>query len=245
MKFSIVTFIIQIVNFALLAYILYRVLYKPLRNIMEKRRRLVMEDIDKAVRMKEEAVGIKEKYEKLVKETEALKKKEMEHAVEQAEEARKAIMERAVREADEEKEKASAVIENERSEMMEKLRMGAVDVSALLAARLLSPLADESLHRKLTELMLKELEERPPAIPERGSEGSRAVVASAYALNNSEAGSLEALLKDYVGPAVVIEYKVEPELIGGVRLWVDGLVLDGSLKGQLAAFKERAREGLT
>ena len=49
MKFSIATFVIQIVNFVLLSYILYRVLYRPLRNIMEKRRRLVMEDVDRAV----------------------------------------------------------------------------------------------------------------------------------------------------------------------------------------------------
>ena len=68
MRFSITTFVIQIINFVLLSYILYRVLYRPLKNIMEKRRRLVMEDIDRAVRMKEDAIKIKEKYEKLMKE---------------------------------------------------------------------------------------------------------------------------------------------------------------------------------
>ena len=103
MKFSITTFVIQIINFVLLSYILYRVLYKPLRNIMEKRRRLVMEDIDRAVRMKEDAVKIKEKYEKLMKEIDSIGKKEMEKAVGQGEEAKAAILERASREAREEK----------------------------------------------------------------------------------------------------------------------------------------------
>ena len=55
---------------------------------------------------------------------------------------------------------------------------------------------------------------------------------------------METLLKDYVGQRVDIEKKVEPELIAGVRLWLDGHVLDGSIKGQLAAFKDRALEGL-
>ena len=243
MKFSIATFVIQIVNFVLLSYILYRVLYRPLRNIMEKRRRLVMEDIDRAVRMKEDAVTMKEKYEKLLKELDAQKRREIEKAVEQAEEAKNAILERASREAGEEKEKAAAVIENERREMMAALRADAADVSAELASRLLAPLADETLHGKLVEIMLKDLEEHPPAAPERGGEGLRAVVSSAYPLGSQDTASLDALLREYVGPTVSIEYRVDPELISGLRLWLDGLVLDGSLKGQLAAFKERALEG--
>ena len=244
MKFSITTFVIQIINFVLLSYILYRVLYKPLRNIMEKRRRLVMEDIDRALRMKEDAVKLKEKYEKLMKEIDSFEKKEMEKAVGQGEEAKAAILERAAREAREEKEKATAVIENERREMMSALKVDAAEISAELASRLLSSLADVALHRKLVEMMLKELEEHPPALADRPGEVAKAVVASAYALDESESRSMETLLKDYVGPRVDIERKVEPELIAGVRLWLDGHVLDGSIKGQLAAFKDRALEGL-
>lgn len=45
MKLNLTTFIFQIINFVLLAYILHRVLYKPIRAIMEKRKRLVMEDV--------------------------------------------------------------------------------------------------------------------------------------------------------------------------------------------------------
>lgn len=243
MKFSITTFVIQVINFVLLSYILYRVLYRPLKNIMEKRRRLVMEDIDRAVRMKEDAINIKERYEKLVKEMDTLKKREMEKAVGQAEEAKQAILERAGREAREEKEKAAAVIENERREMMAGLRVDAAEISAELASRLLFSLADEALHRKLVEMMLRELEEHPPTAPERGGEGAKAVVSSAYPLGEPESRSIETLLKDYLGPTVNIEQKVDPELIAGVRLWLDGHVLDGSLKGQLVLFKERALEG--
>ena len=244
MKFSITTFIIQILNFALLSYILYRVLYRPLRNIMEKRNRLVMEDIDRAVRMKEDAINIKDKYEKLITEMSVIKKSEMEKAVEQAEEAKRTILERAAREAREEKEKATAVIENERREMMAALKVDAVDVSAELASRLLSSVADEVLHGKLIEMLLREIEEHPLSVPDRGGEGVKAVVVSAYALKDSESDSIETLLKDYVGATVNIEQKVDSELIAGVRLWIDGHVIDGTLKGQLAAFKERALKGL-
>lgn len=240
MKLSLTTFIIQIVNFVLLAYILHRVLYKPIRGIMEKRKRLVMEDIDRALRMKEDAIAIKERYERLTGEAEVFRKKEMEKAVEQAEEAKKLIMEKAVREAEAEKEKARAVIENESSEKTASLRKDAVEISSELAARLLVPLADEALHKRLVELMVRELEERPPAGPVYGKDGAKASVVSAYHLSELEFQGIETLLKDYAGPSLSIEWKVDPDLIAGVRIWLDGLVLDGSLKGQLAAFRERA-----
>ena len=164
--------------------------------------------------------------------------------MEQAEEAKRTILERAAREAREEKEKATAVIENERREMMAAVKVDAVDVSAELASRLLSSLADEVLHGKLIEMLLREIEEHPLSVPDRRGIGVKAVVVSAYALKDSEADSIDTLLKDYVGATVNIEQKVDPELIAGVRLWIDGHVLDGTLKGQLAAFKERALEGL-
>ena len=240
MKLSLTTFIFQIINFVLLAYILHRVLYRPIRRIMEKRKRLVMEDIDRALRMKEDAIAIKEKYEQLTGEAEEFRKKVLEKAVEHAEETRKLIMEKAVREAEAEKEKARAVIENERAEKTASLRKDAVEISSELAARLLAPLADEPLHKRLVELMVHDLEERPPAAPAHGKEGAKASVVSAYHLSDTEFRSIETLLKDYAGSSLSIEWQVNPELIAGVRIWLDGLVLDGSLKGQLAAFRERA-----
>lgn len=190
--------------------------------------------------MKEDAITIKEKYERLTGEAEVFRKKEMEKAIEHAEETKKLIMEKAVREAEAEKEKARAVIENERIEKTASLRKNAVEISSELAARLLVPLADETLHKRLVELMLRELEERPPAAPAYDKDGAKASVVSAFHLNDPEFRSIETLLKDYGGPSLSIEWKVDPELIAGVRIWLDGLVFDGSLKGQLAAFRERA-----
>ena len=61
--------------------------------------------------------------------------------------------------------------------MMSSLKTDAAEISAELASRLLSSLADEALHRKLVEMMLKELEEHPPSLAGRPGEGAKAVVA--------------------------------------------------------------------
>lgn len=240
MEFSLTTFIIQLINFALLVYILRRVLYRPLRNIMDKRRRLVMESVDKAMVMKEDAVRLKEKYEKLTAELEAFKVSEMERAVKEAEEAKNKILDTARKDALEEKQKAAAVIEYERSEMMQEVKAASAEISAGIAARLVGPLADENLHRKLFRVMMDELESRPPAPSGRGGTAGKAVAGSAYALTNSERTELESLLREHLGQELEVEHKVDPSLVAGLRLWVEGQVFDGSVAGQLSAFRERA-----
>jgi len=240
MKFSLTTFIIQIINFSVLAFILYRVLYRPLRNIMDKRRRLVMEDVDRAIKLKEEAVSLKEKYEALMAGIEAYRKAEMERAVGEAEKAKKEILDTAKHEAFNEKEKAAAVIETDRTEMMERLRIDAAEISSSLAARLVSPLADEQLHAKLVRLLAGELETHPPATVRGGGRSGRATVTSAYQLSPAQASEIESLIWEHMGAGLNIEHAVDPGLIAGVRLWVDGQVMDGSLRGQLEFFRERA-----
>jgi F-type H+-transporting ATPase subunit b len=244
MKINITTFIIQLINFALLSYVLQRVLYKPLKAIMEKRKRLVMADIDRALQMKEDAVKMKERYDKLLADIEVARKRELEKAIEEAEETRRIILEGAAREAAAEKEKAAAVMENDRHEMMAALRESSASISVELATRLLMPLADEALHTKLTDMMLRELEENPPVICSRNNgDGARAICYSAYKLKDACNKNFNSILKEFVGASARIEHKVEPELIAGVKLWLDGVVLDGSLRGQLDAFKENALEG--
>jgi len=244
MSISLSTFVIQIINFLLLAYILYRVLYRPLRTLMEKRKRLLMEDIDKGMRLKEEAVTLKEKYEKLMEEADRLYEKKTDEALEAAEEKRREVLARAAKEAQDEKDKAEAVIESRRREMEEGVRKGAAEAAGILSTRILSEFADISLHNKLVGTMLEELEQRPPARQAGPESASKVSIASAYELDESRKGEFESLLLDRLGPDVSFEHKADPELVAGVRIWVDGLVLDGSIKGQLAAFVERAEKSL-
>lgn len=240
MKFDVQTFVIQIINFTLLAWILYRVLYRPLKNIMDKRRRLVMDDVDRAIRTKEEAVSLKERYERLMAGIEEFKRTEMERAVKEAEEAKREIIDAAKREAFQEKEKATAIIGSERAEMMGRVIEDAAEISAGLAARLMEPLADEDLHKKLVRMMADELERHPPARPQGAARAGKATVSSAYPLAPGERRELESLLGEQFGPELRIEHAHDPGLMAGVRLWVDGQVMDASLKGQLAYFRERA-----
>jgi F-type H+-transporting ATPase subunit delta len=71
----------------------------------------------------------------------------------------------------------------------------------------------------------------------------RARVRSAVALTETERTALAARLGAAVGKTVVIQERVDPDLLGGLVAEVGGLVADGSLDGQLARIKERLERG--
>ena len=73
----------------------------------------------------------------------------------------------------------------------------------------------------------------------RGYRGeSMAVVTSAVPLKEAETVALRGKLEKKLGRQVVLRCLVDPGLIGGVRVEVDGRVIDGSIRNKLEEIKE-------
>ena len=73
----------------------------------------------------------------------------------------------------------------------------------------------------------------------RGYRGeSVAVVTSAVPLKEAETVALRAKLEKKLSKTVIMQFRVDPELIGGIRVEVDGRVIDGSLRNKLDEIKE-------
>ena len=73
----------------------------------------------------------------------------------------------------------------------------------------------------------------------RGYRGeSMAVVTSAVELKEAETVALRAKLEKKLGRKVTLQCRVDPELIGGIRVEVDGRVIDGSIRNKLEEIKE-------
>ena len=66
---------------------------------------------------------------------------------------------------------------------------------------------------------------------------------SATPLTEEAVESIKASLEKTVGQSIVVETEVDPELIGGVIARVGDLVLDGSVRTQLASIKETLIKG--
>ena len=73
----------------------------------------------------------------------------------------------------------------------------------------------------------------------RGYRGeSVAVVTSAVPLKEAETVALRAKLEKKLSKTVIIRCETDPALIGGVRVEVDGRIIDGSLRNKLDEIKE-------
>jgi F-type H+-transporting ATPase subunit delta len=67
----------------------------------------------------------------------------------------------------------------------------------------------------------------------------RATVTSAVPLEKAELGRIQASLHRLTGKQVTLDARVDPSLIGGVVTTVGNVVLDGSLRTQLATLRDR------
>ena len=73
----------------------------------------------------------------------------------------------------------------------------------------------------------------------RGYQGeSMAIVTSAVPLKEAETVVLRAKLEKKLGRKVTLQCREDPELIGGIRVEVDGCVIDGSIRNKLDEIKE-------
>lgn len=71
----------------------------------------------------------------------------------------------------------------------------------------------------------------------------RARVRSAVALTEPERATLATRLGAALGKTVIVEDRVDPDLLGGLVAEVGSLVADASLDGQLARIKDRLERG--
>ena len=72
---------------------------------------------------------------------------------------------------------------------------------------------------------------------------ARAQLSAATALSEGVVGEIALSLEKMTGKKVVIEFKEDPSLIGGVVAQIGDLVLDGSVRRQLLNFKETFKRG--
>lgn len=71
----------------------------------------------------------------------------------------------------------------------------------------------------------------------------KATIFSAFPLEEEERKEMESLLKERFGKDVVLELKEDKSLIGGIKLKVKDLIIDGSIKRQIELLKENLLKG--
>jgi F-type H+-transporting ATPase subunit b len=246
MKFNIWTLLFQLINFTVLLFILKRLLYRPVREIMEKRRRLIEKTIEEAEASKRAAEELRTKnlkeLEKL-KETHLRMSEDMEAEV--AEE-RKRLLSDAKNQADRLIEKEKALFDMEKKRATAEMKEMAMDTVSLFAANLFRDISDEEVHTSILRRLLSEIGQVISEIKamEIKDETLRLEIISAYPVKGDEGEELKKALETGLGKRVTLASTVDRELIAGVKINAYGMIYDLSVSGQIEAFRIKAKENI-
>jgi F-type H+-transporting ATPase subunit b len=155
----------QLVNFILLAALLYILLYKPILNMLHQRQERIARSMADADAARASAVKAQQEYERRVAEGQRKAQEIIAQATQQGEQVRAEIRAEAMREAEEIRQKAHQEAVDEKGRVMADVQGQIASLSMLATERVLSQGLDESMQRKLINQFLAELGDGGKAVP--------------------------------------------------------------------------------
>jgi len=76
-------------------------------------------------------------------------------------------------------------------------------------------------------------------LADRAQNRVRGVLFSAEPLEEDDFKKIKDALREFLGKELILEKDVDPSLIGGVKAQIGGIVIDGSVRGQLNRYREK------
>lgn len=150
----------QIINFAILVFVLKRFLYTPILTMLDKRRGEIEEGLKLKDQMSLRADEMKEEGKKLRAELRAEERRIVKEAVDEAKKREKEILEDAKKEIREEREKMLAEVARERERMFEQAKERSLQYAVLISEKLLGEKLDKKSQEKLLQEALTELKKK-------------------------------------------------------------------------------------
>jgi F-type H+-transporting ATPase subunit b len=245
MTFNPWTFLFEALNFLVLVFILHRVLYRPLREAIDRRREDEARARTDAEKARAETADMRRRLEENEAHLEQERQDMLRRAAAEVETVRRKLLAEADETARRRRQEAEAALQRERTEALDALRGDLTRLAVDFAERLLRESCDTSLSRQLALRLAESLEAMPEAERDRlrreWQPQDGVVLETAAELDAATRERLTAAVGGLLGSKVVPEVVVRPELLGGVRLRVGGRVWDMALGSRLA----EARGGRT
>ena len=145
------TFILQIINLFIQMYLIKRFLFKPINNILEKRKELADKEIREAREAKEEADSLKDQYESSLTNAHAEAAQIVSEAQKEAQSKADALVKEAQQEATDIKARAAADIEQEKKKAINEAKDEIGGLAMDIAGKVVEKEINEADHKKLIE----------------------------------------------------------------------------------------------
>ena len=228
----------QIFNFTIVLILLYAWAYKPIVNMLEKRKQRIAQAVEDARVAAEARANAEAEAKTVLAKAQAEAAVKVREATERAESASRDVTAAAEAEAARAKEVALADAALERERILGDLR-GQVAALAMAAAQ---KLVGEALDEKRQHVLIDEFFSGVKAgkvVVLEGAElkGASAEITSALPLTDTEKDKVRTDIIAKTGSQTVT-FRVDPAIMGGLIIKVGDKVVDGSVAGQVEALRE-------
>lgn len=237
MNFNPWTFLFEVLNFVVLAAVLYRLLYRPLHEAIDRRREAAARAQAEADKAREQAMTLQQNLEAQLAEVEQQREAALRESRERAEEERKKMLAEAEAEVEHRREQERQALKRECEEARRTLRGEMTGMAVEVVQRLLRESCDRTLNNQLALHLIEELwqlpAERRQAVRDQWQPVDGAMLEIAGELDNATVGQIQETAGDLVGQPLTLATTKLPALLGGVRLRLGGHIWDASLAAQL------------
>jgi len=148
-----------IINFLVLLAILYKFLWNPILNALDKRRNEIKENLSSAEDLKRQAEKVLDEYRKQLDEAKNEAQEIINQANKTAEDAKSRILAQAKEEAARISQRAREDIQREKEQALEELRDEIAALAVMAAGRVLEKNISKEDHEKLVQEFLSEVGE--------------------------------------------------------------------------------------
>jgi len=246
MKLHLWTFLFEALNFVVLAYVLHRLLYRPLRQAIDNRRAAIFAAQASAEHALQEASALEKQLKTKLSEVEQQRQETMHQALSQAQAERDRLLAEAATTRQRDQAELRQALDRERSEGRQALQGEIIGQAIDLTRRLLEQAAGNSLDEQLTQRLADTLHSLPAEQREQvrthWQTSETALLEVAHPLPGAIAiTQLTEAAAAVVGTPLSLIVQTRPDLIAGARLRLGGHLWDSSLAGQLPGKEPGAR----
>ncbi len=242
------TFFLEIINFLILVWILKHFFYKPVLDVITRRRMEIEKTLNDAKVLHDDAETLQEQYKNRLGVWEQERLTAQAALKEEIEAERTRQMEALQITLKKEREKAQAIEQHQLEVCRQQAEETALAQGAQFAAHLLTAAAGPELERHLSDLFIQELAALSPkqteALRAAGSKApDRIQISSAYVLDDTARQLLEQSLSTTLGINGPFHYTQDKALIAGLRINVGAWALRANLQDELKSFVDFAHDG--
>mgnify|MGYP000856260610 FL=1 len=232
--------IVWLVSFGIMMVVLRAWVYKPMLNMLEKRRNKISQGLEDARVAADARANAEREASKILADAQTKAAEIVREATSRAEAAAREV--HAAAEADAAKTRASALadFEQERNRILGELRGQVAALSIAAAQKLIGASLDEKRQRDLLQEFFSGIKSGKLVLMQEAGEleGEAAEVISALPLTTEEQEVVKRDVLSKLGGSATVSFRVDPAILGGLVLRVGDRVVDGSVAGQLQELRQ-------